>query len=467
LNIINDILDFSKIEAGKLHIDNTGLRLDELVEETVDMLTVKAYEKHLEVICYIEPTLPSQFNGDPVRIRQVLVNLLGNAIKFTEAGEICVSVTSAGSIYAKNERSYLDIELSVRDTGIGISRDKIGKIFESFTQADSSTTRRFGGTGLGLTISKSLAELMLGNLTVKSELGGGSNFTLHIPLEVMNSAPQIGSLHKPPIKNVLVVDDNSTSRWLVNELFAFFGIACEQASGSKEALIKIQNSIRHKNKYDLIITDHHMPGMDGIQLCKKIRENAAMKSVPLMLMLPSLEKKLYEHEAEKNGIGSLISKPVKMYELYAALCALFVQEVPVEKVQLPIPTINKFGEAASVMVVEDDPINMMLITEVLKKMGFQTIKAENGKRAIELLPKTDPVLIFMDVNMPEMDGFATTRVIRSMGGDYLSIPIIALTADAMQGDKERCIEAGMNDYISKPFRLDEIENVLKNLTLVV
>ncbi|HSB94356.1 MAG TPA: response regulator [Flavitalea sp.] len=467
LNIINDILDFSKIEAGKLHIDNTGLRLDELVEETVDMLTVKAYEKHLEVICYIEPTLPSQFNGDPVRIRQVLVNLLGNAIKFTEAGEICVSVRSAGSIYEKNGRSYLDIEMSVRDTGIGISREKIGKIFESFTQADSSTTRRFGGTGLGLTISKSLAELMYGNLTVSSELGGGSNFTLHVPLEVLNSAPQIGSLHKPPIRHVLVVDDNVTSRWLVNELFGFFGIECEQASGGKEALIKIQNSIRDKRKYDLIITDHHMPEMDGIQLCKKIRETSKGKPVPLMLMLPSLEKKLYEHEAEKNGIASLISKPVKMYELYAALCALFVQEAPVQRQQQQIPTINKFGEAATVMVVEDDPINMMLITEVLKKMGFHTIKAENGKRAIEILPKTDPVLIFMDVNMPEMDGFATTQLIRSMGGDYLSIPIIALTADAMQGDKERCIEAGMNDYISKPFRLDEIEAVLKNLTLVV
>lgn len=467
LNIINDILDFSKIEAGKLHIDNTGLRLDELVEETVDMLTVKAYEKQLEVICYIEPTLPSQFNGDPVRIRQVLVNLLGNAIKFTEAGEICVSVRSAGSIYKKDGKSFLDIELAVRDTGIGISRDKIGKIFESFTQADSSTTRKFGGTGLGLTISRSLAELMHGNLTVSSELGGGSTFTLHIPLEVINSEPQIGSLHTPAIHQVLVVDDNATSRWLLNELFGFLGIKCDQASGGKEALMKVEKMKKEKKRYDLILTDHHMAEMNGIQLCKNIRQITGKNSAKQILMLSSLEKKLYEHEVEKSGISGLLAKPVKMYELYAALCSLFLNDKAVERPRQEIPTIREFGDAASIMVVEDDPINMMLITEVLKKMGFHTIRAENGKRAIEMLSATDPVLIFMDVNMPEMDGFATTRVIRSMGGEYETIPIIALTADAMQGDKERCIEAGMNDYISKPFRLDEIESVLRRLTLVV
>jgi PAS domain S-box-containing protein len=467
LNIINDILDFSKIEAGKLHIDHTLLRLDELVEETVDILTVKAFEKNLEMVLHIEPDLPSQFNGDPVRIRQVLVNLLGNAIKFTETGEIFVSVTKAGAIYKKNGSPHLDLEIAVRDTGIGISREKLSTIFESFTQADSSTTRKFGGTGLGLTISKSLAELMKGNLTVRSKIGGGSNFTLHIPLEVVNAAPQIAAEHKPPLNRVLVIDDNETNRWLMAEIFSYFKIECAVSSGAAEAFNVLEKMKMNGEQPDLIIIDHNMPEMDGIELSKKLREMMHPESKPHILMLSSLEKNIYQHEAEKIGITRMITKPVKLYELYALLCSLFSKETILEKPLMPIPAIERISNAASIMVVEDDPINMMLISEVLRKMGFEIIKALNGKQALSILPQHDPVLIFMDVNMPEMDGYTTTRRIRELAEPYRSIPIIALTADVMKGDREKCIESGMNDYVSKPFRLEELEAVLKSQMLLV
>jgi PAS domain S-box-containing protein len=467
LEIINDILDFSKIEAGKLFIDNTPIRLDELIEETVDILTVKAFEKNLEMICHIDPALPSQFNGDPVRIRQVLVNLLGNAIKFTQQGEILVSVMRAGEIYQKNNTDYLDIEISVKDTGIGITREKLGKIFESFTQADNSTTRKFGGTGLGLTISKSLAELMNGNLTVKSDPGHGSTFTLHIPLQVVNQRPQLSSEYKPPLRKVLVVDDNATNRWLMEEIFRHFEIECEVASGAKEAFTKLERIKNNNESVDLIITDHHMPEMDGLTLSKEIRNRFPVNKGPHILMLSSLEKNIYQHQADQIGIYKMLTKPVKMYELYSVLCSMFIATKAEEKPAAPKPEIKKMDGASVVMVVEDDPINMMLINEVLTKMGFEVIKADNGRRALEILPQHDPLLIFMDVNMPEMDGYATTRLVRKMPEPWCNIPIIALTADAMIGDKEKCIEAGMNDYVSKPFRIEEIEAVLRDRLAVI
>jgi PAS domain S-box-containing protein len=466
LEIINDILDFSKIEAGKLFIDYTPVRLDELVEETVDILTVKAFEKNLEMICHIDPTLPSQFSGDPVRIRQVLVNLLGNAIKFTQQGEILVSVVPAGKIYNKNNKQFLDIEISVRDTGIGITKEKLGKIFESFTQADNSTTRRFGGTGLGLTISRSLAELMNGNLTVRSEPGRGSTFTLHIPLEVTNIKPQISNEYRPPLRKVLVIDDNATNRNLMQEILNYFDIECEIASGGKEALMKIERIKKNEEVLDLIITDHHMPDIDGLTLSREIRKLLPVNDGAHILMLSSLEKNVYQHEAAEAGIYKMITKPVKMYELYSVLCSIFVTTALEEKPAPIAHELLKIGESNLIMVVEDDPINMMLINEVLTKMGFHVLKADNGRTALEILPHHKPSLIFMDVNMPEMDGYATTKQIRQMPAPWCNLPVIALTADAMIGDKEKCIEAGMDDYISKPFRIEEIEEVLKRKVLV-
>ncbi|MBS1562739.1 MAG: response regulator, partial [Bacteroidetes bacterium] len=461
LTIINDILDFSKIEAGKLLIDHAAFRLDELVEETVDLLSVKAYEKKLEMLFWIDPRLPAEFNGDATRIRQILVNLVGNAIKFTAKGEIYIRVTRASDAYRKEGKQYADISIRVQDTGIGIPEDKLSRIFDSFTQADSSTTRKYGGTGLGLTISRSLAELMGGNLSARSMAGVGSVFSLELPLEIPEGQTEQPPVEKPLLKNVLVVDDNASNRDLMEGIFRHLQIPCTIRASGEEALAAIVQAEEHQAPFDLVITDHHMPGMDGLMLAREIKQQTYASHHPVVLMLSSLEKNMYRHEAEQMGIHKFLTKPVKLHELNDVLLAMFNQHTAAparETDRLAIPT---FSTKASIMVVEDEPLNMLLISEVLGKMGFGVIKAGNGQEAIDLLQQQQPALIFMDVNMPEMDGFTATSIIRTLPGRVGSTPVIALTADAMKEDRDRCLEAGMNDYLSKPFRLEEIEMILK------
>ncbi len=469
LGIINDILDFSKIEAGKLLIDHTLFKLDELIEETIDMLTLKAFEKKLEMLYRLDPAIPSQFLGDPVRIRQIVVNLLGNAIKFTGEGEILVSIRKAGEVYQQMGKNYIPIAIEVKDTGIGIRKEKLQKIFESFTQADASTTRKYGGTGLGLTISRSLADLMGGQLLLESEPGKGSTFILQLGLEIANEQPEVLLPPKPLLKRVLIVDDNTSNLHLLREIFGYFQIESELAAGAAEALSKIKEARQKKEPFNLIITDHLMPGMDGIALVKEIKKTFPGDVHPFILMLSSLEKNIYQHEAGKAGINKFLSKPVKMHELHATLLSLFEINLQNDQMHpsLPSNNVEKISEPTSIMVADDDPINMLLISEVLRRMGFEVIQVNNGKEALERLPHCDPVMIFMDVNMPEMDGYTTTRHIRQMPEPWRNLPIIALTADAMKGDREKCLEAGMNKYISKPFRLEEIDEVLRDYTLVV
>jgi PAS domain S-box-containing protein len=466
LGIINDILDFSKIEAGKLLIDHTLFKLDELIEETIDILTIKAFEKKLEMMYRVDPSIPSQFIGDPVRIRQIVVNLLGNAIKFTGEGEIVVTIKKTGEAYTRDDKKYMNVSIGVQDTGIGIRKEKLQKIFESFTQADASTTRKFGGTGLGLTISKSLSELMGGQLTVESEPGKGSLFLLNLVLEVANEQPEVLLPEKPLLKKVLIVDDNASNRALLQEIFGHFHIESEVADGPASALAKIKLSRQKKEPYNLIITDHQMPGMDGISLVKEIKKSFPDADQLFILMLSSLEKNIYQNEAGKTGINKFLSKPVKLHELHATLLSLFEKNMQNDMLHPSLPNVEKISEPSSIMVADDDPINMLLITEVLRRMGFEVIQVSNGQEALDRLPHCDPVIIFMDVNMPEMDGYTTTRKIRQMPEPWRNIPIIALTADAMKGDREKCLEAGMNKYISKPFRLEEIDEVLRSYTLV-
>lgn len=459
LNIINDILDFSKIEAGKLLIDEAPFNLSELIEETVEILSIKAAEKGLEVICSIDPGLPSQLIGDPLRIKQVLTNLMGNAIKFTSLGEVFVKVQPNG-MYNSNGNMYMDIDITVKDTGIGIPDDKLHAIFESFTQADNSTTRKYGGTGLGLTISKSLVELMGGRLAVDSTPGMGSSFTCSIALKVANATPPVTFYSKPLLREVLVVDDNETNCKLMRGIFEHLHIPCKICYSGAEALSVIARSVRNNEPFDLIITDHQMPVMDGITLVKEIKKLLKGHTEPFILMLSSLEKTLYQQEAEKTGINKFLSKPVKLHELNNMLSAIFNKAFD-DGHKENIPVIETMATVTRVLVVEDEPINMLLISEVLRKMGVEVIKAANGKEAIEMLTEYEPALVFMDINMPVMDGFTATRQIRSLKTGHQKIPVVALTADAMEEDKERCLEAGMNDYISKPFKLEEIHAIIR------
>jgi len=461
LNIINDILDFSKMEAGKLAIDNASFKLNEVAEETADMLSIRAQEKNIELICNIDPRLPLQFSGDQVRIRQILINLIGNAIKFTSHGEIIVTVEQPGKAYQKDGATWLDLNIAVKDTGIGIPKDKLESIFESFTQADSSTTRKFGGTGLGLTISKHLAELMGGKLVVESEPGTGSTFTLRLALEVIEEKLYEVPAIKSMLREVLVIDDNITNCKLMEGIFEYLQVPARICYSGAEALLLIKQSLKDNRPYDLIITDHQMPGMDGITLVKEIKKIMLAPAEPFILMLSSMEKSMLREEAEKNGINKFLSKPVKLGELTSLLSFLFDKSVAIHEPDASIPVITKYEESVTILVTEDNPLNMLLISEILENMGHDVIKAENGEEAIAMLVLHSPAMIFMDVNMPVMDGYTATEKIRALPRPHCNVPIVALTADAMKEDRERCLATGMNAFVSKPFRLKEIESVME------
>ena len=461
LSIINDILDHSKIEAGKLAIEIRAFNLSRLVEEAVDSLAIKAFEKKLELICKMDPSLPVQVLGDPGRIQQILVNLLGNAIKFTAKGEVIVSLQKAGPVQDEDGRRIQPIELAVQDTGIGVPNEKLERIFESFTQADTSTTRRYGGTGLGLTIARNLAGMMEGSLEVQSEPGKGSLFTLKLALEVVDEMSTVPIVHRPILQRVLIVDDNDTNCRLLESIFHYMDVACVICNTGMQALEILANT-EDSQRFDLIITDHQMPVMDGITLVGKIKESLKGGPQPFMLMLSSLDKSICLEDAEQVGIDLFLSKPVKLNELNNILLSIFGSA---NGAQAPVPVKPEIHQLAtdnaSILVAEDDPVNMLLITEVLTRMGFTVIKATDGRQVLDLLGDHQPAMILMDVNMPEMDGVEATQIIRTWTQPQRNIPIVALTAGAMEEDRERCLVAGMNSFITKPFRLEELQDVLK------
>ena len=459
LSLINDILDFSKIEAGKFFFEHAAFDIDDLISDAVDIVSIKAFEKQLELICDYRPGMPSRVWGDPLRLRQILINLLGNAIKFTDKGEVSISIRQAGEITHRDAKRYLPVTIAVKDTGIGIPAGKLNTIFESFTQADASTTRKYGGTGLGLTISKSLAEMMGGRLSAESQLGAGSIFTFELELEIADEQP-VDLPPRAPLHNILVIDDNLTNCRLLQQFFLHFGIACDISTNGEDALKKIHASIAAHRPYDLIITDHHMPGTDGITLAKKIKANLGPAADPFILMLSSLDRSQHRQQATDAGIDRFLAKPVKLRELHALITSIFDKSTgkPAAAVK---NHFEKFPPGTLALVVEDEPVNMMLISEVLRNMGVEVIRASNGQEALDRLTSTLPGIIFMDINMPVMDGYTTTRHIRRLPVPMRNAPIIALTADATADDKERCLQAGMDNFISKPFRMEEITAMLK------
>jgi signal transduction histidine kinase/CheY-like chemotaxis protein/ligand-binding sensor domain-containing protein len=461
LGIINDILDYSKIEAGKLAIENRVFNLVQMVEETVDSLAIKAFGKKLELICQTDPSLARQVLGDAGRIQQILMNLLSNAIKFTPKGEVVVSLNKAGFAQNNNGRKVQSILLTVQDTGIGVAKEKLERIFESFNQADTSTTRRYGGTGLGLTIARNLAEMMGGSLEVQSEPAKGSTFTLKLALEIVDEMQTVPVADRPILKRVLVVDDNITNCRLLENIFQYMGVDCTICQGGLQAL-NILAARSDNESFDLIITDHQMPLMDGITLVGKIKQSLTNRPQPFILMLSSLDKSMCLEDAERAGIDLFLSKPVKLHELNNILQSIFGSTREQTPETVAQPEIHKVTtNNATILVAEDDPVNMLLISEVLTKMGFSVIKATDGKQVLNLLNDHKPAMILMDVNMPEMDGLEATQIIRTLPQPQGNIPIVALTAGAMKEDRERCLRAGMNSFITKPFRLEELEDVLK------
>jgi CheY-like chemotaxis protein len=414
-------------------------------------------------MCNIDPRLSGRYRADALRIKQVLVNLIGNAIKFTAHGEIMIQAIKGEPVFRQDSPALLPVTILVKDTGIGITPDKIEKVYDSFTQGDSSTTRKYGGTGLGLTIARTLAEMMGGSLTVTSKPGIGSTFTLTLQLEVLEEVPTGALSLRPPLEHILIVDDNRTNCQLLNDLFHEMNIRCTIADSGKRALQLLQVTEKEKDSdcFDLVITDYQMPEMDGIALVKAIKQMQTGTARPFVLMLSSLDKNICREEAERIGIDLFLSKPVRAEELREIVGGIFQKKPDVAPTAIA-PKDHPAGPESelTILVAEDDPVNMLLISEVLSKMGYRVVKAVNGQMVMELLQTDCPALIFMDVNMPELDGLQTTRLIRRLETSRSAIPIVALTADAMKEDKEKCLDAGMNGFVAKPFRVDDLREAL-------
>jgi two-component system, sensor histidine kinase and response regulator len=460
LTVINDILDFSKIEAGKLELDPVSFNLRDHVEETTRMLAVKAHEKHLEVMCDVRPDVPEYVVGDVTRMRQVLVNLLGNAIKFTGQGEVELSV----EMESRTE-DRVRLRFVVRDTGIGIPRDKQKTIFEAFSQVDGSTTRKYGGTGLGLTISSRLIEAMHGKIWVESEPGQGSSFYCTAELGVSEQSVPKEALPEVSLfeERILIVDDNLTNRRILADMSHIWGMQATTASSAPEALAHLRRAVQGGQPFSLILTDMHMPDMDGVGLVERIQSSPNLRG-PVILMLTSGERVGDMARCRELGISACLVKPIRRAELRAAIVkAIAGQRYGARPAAEPRPAeVSRPAVGFNILLAEDNVVNQRVALAILQRMGHRVVVAENGKQALDLLDRGTFDAILMDVQMPEMDGFEATAAIRrqqSRTGAYT--PIIAMTAHAMQGDRERCIDAGMDDYISKPIRAAALADILQ------
>jgi signal transduction histidine kinase/CheY-like chemotaxis protein len=453
LTVINDILDLSKIEAGQMVVEEVGFYLREVVEGVAEVLSIRAQKKGLELTCYVDPALPSRVLGDPTRLRQVLVNLVGNAIKFTERGEVAIQVEQTKTEAPRR----VGLHFSVADTGIGIPRHQQTRIFDPFAQADATTTRRFGGSGLGLSISKALVELMGGRIWVQSEVGKGSTF--HCDLVVSVAEPEAetarveGKVY-PDLSDVavLVVDDNPTNRLILRRTLQAWGVSVGEAAGGEEALALLREP---QARWQVVILDYQMPGMDGVAVARAIQKDPRLQEIKLVMLsswegLPAATRK-------ELGITVVLTKPVKQSKLLDVLMGLLRSAQAIEAPAEPsIPAAGRSTLQRHILLVEDNVDNQNLARRILEKAGYWVVIAGNGAAAVNAVRRTRYDLILMDVQMPEMDGFEATRAIRSWEQEHNvgRAPIIAMTAHAIAGYREQCLQQGMDDYLTKPLRKD-------------
>ncbi len=496
LTIINDILDFSKIEAGKLELEAIDFNLRASLEEVVDLFAKPVHDKGLELVCFIHPEAPLALRGDSGRVRQVLVNLLGNALKFTHQGEIVLEVQREmdgegnGQTPPVSHCSPLDAEspvpasvtlrFSIRDTGIGIPLDRRNRLFQSFSQVDASTTRKYGGTGLGLVICKKLVELMGGAIGVDSVAGQGSTFWFTLPLQVQSDDAQAAttsprlSLHD---LRALVVDDNATNRTILYHYLTDWGLQCDSAENGSQALAGLRRAAKAGHPYDLAVLDFQMPGMDGVVLAHAIKTDPALASVKLIL-LTSIGQRGQGEQTRQAGIESYLTKPVHHAQLFSSL-ATVMGLAPLQdnapSVSFSLARTETEGSSrnrALILVVEDNAVNQKLAVRLLDKMGYRADVVANGLEALDALASIPYAAVLMDCQMPEMDGFEATRALRQREASQHQngetkhsalphVPVIAMTANAMEGDRERCLVAGMDDYIAKPIKPAELKTTLE------
>ncbi|MEI6668652.1 MAG: response regulator [Acidobacteriota bacterium] len=456
LGLINDILDFSKIEARKLELEAIDFDLSGVLEDFAATLALRAQEKGLELICAAEPDVPNRLRGDPGRLRQVLTNLAGNAIKFTQAGEVAVHV----SLVSQDEHRAL-LRFAVRDTGIGIPKDKIDRLFEKFSQVDGSTTRRYGGTGLGLAISKQLAEMMGGEAGVASQEGLGSEFwfTSRLEIQAGEAAPEPGPLAELTGVRALIVDDNRTNREILVVRMRSWGLRTADVADGPGALRSLHQGLADNDPFRLALIDMQMPDMDGEQLGRAIQ--AEQRLAPTrMIMLTSLGVGGDAKRFEAIGFSGYATKPIRHRELKAILSLALARGESADRSPRPIATRDDARQVrdlfrdrkARVLVAEDNVTNQQVAVAILTKLGLRADVVANGIEALEALHTIPYDLVLMDVNMPEMDGLEAARRIRDASTPVINhrIPILAMTASAMQGDREGCLQAGMDDYVSKP-----------------
>ncbi len=462
LSIINDILDFSKIEAGKLEIESINFNLRQLVEDVGYMFAQAAEAKGLEMVCAVPHDVPVAVRGDPVRLRQVMTNLVGNAVKFTRRGEVVVRVRL---LHESPQQARFRFE--VQDTGIGIDEPAQSRVFSAFAQADSSTTRRYGGTGLGLAIAKRLVQMMHGQIGLDSEVGRGSVFWFEIPFikqdaharTVIDMAERLTGLR------VLVVDDNATNREILEHQLQGWSMRYTGAEGGAAALRELEHAAAHGERFDLAILDLHMPGMDGFELAQAIKSDAHLAAMPLV-MLSSVSVASDHPQRRAAPIDYYLTKPVRQSDLYDAIStAMSFRKVaaPVAPPPLPGPPALPASLGGRVLVAEDNPVNQQVAAAMLESLGVAYSLAGNGLVALERVFHEHFDLVLMDCQMPEMDGFAATAQIRARqreGRLRRNLPVVALTANAVEGDRERCLAAGMDDYLSKPFTREQLAAAL-------
>lgn len=463
LTVINDILDFSKIEAGKLELEFIDFNLRTTIEDVADMLAFKAEEQAIDFACLINNDVPAYLLGDPVRVKQILINLANNAIKFTKRGKVVIRAASE----AENE-THATVRMSVSDTGIGIPQERMDQLFKSFSQVDASMTRKFGGTGLGLAISKQLVEMMGGRIGVESEAGKGSTFWFTVVLEKqkMIQASQDKEDADFTSLRILIVDDIDTNRFVLKELLDHLSCRCDEAISGEEALNMLKNALSTGDRFDIAILDMQMPEMDGETLGNAIKKDPALEYVKL-IMLTSVTEREQISRLKQAGFAAYLTKPIKKTQLLESLKqAARKRSTEPQSVEAPPPVqglLEKQNARSHILLVEDNLVNQKLAVLVLKKQGYEIDVAANGREALHALKVTPYDLVLMDIQMPELDGYEATRLIRNPETDVLNhhVPIIAMTANALKGDRELCLAAGMDGYITKPIRFEELLEIVK------
>ena len=467
LAVINDILDFSKIEAGKVDLEELDFVFTDCIEGALKTLALRADEKGLELLCEVSPQLPEMVCGDPGRLRQVLINLVGNALKFTSEGEVSLKV-QLDVIEDQGE----SIHFTVTDTGVGIAKEKLHSIFESFSQADTSTTREFGGTGLGLTISRRLVEMMGGRVWVESEVGEGSkfHFTMRLQHAKEEQGPVLPRVADPVLHGVkvLIVDDNRTNRRILEGLVRHWGMNPTCVSEGSQALLEMKAAQEASKPFELVLTDMHMPKMDGFGLVENIRSTDATETATIM-MLTSGGQRGDAARCSEMGIAAYLLKPVRQTELREAIARVLQAKYETGGSHMITPyslaetkDTKALSRRLDILLAEDNPVNQKLAIRLLEKRGHQVTLAQNGREALGALAAKAYDLVLMDVQMPEMDGLEATRRlrVREQQNGVARQAVVAMTALAMKGDKERCTDAGMDGYLTKPIRAQELDGVL-------